>query len=164
MTSGGQGPGSKMLRFLLIKDDVFAFGQEFDLEDEPEPRLEYLKQQDIKTLVIVLGVTEKGLGASGENIEDELKNLEELLALTKEKNINVIALSIETDKRQKGSSGIENERVIDLVCPNADWLICLKKNNKDKKFTTISKDYDIPLTIIESALELSSVFPQIFVN
>lgn len=162
LTSGGQGPGSKMLRFLLIKENVFAFGEEFDLEDEPEPRMDYLLDHETKTLVIVLGVTEKGLGASGEDIEHELDNLKDLLVLAKREKVKIIAMSIEIDKRQKGSFGAENERVIDLVCPEADWIICLKKNNKDKRFTKFSKQYGIPLTTVESALELTGIFPEIF--
>ncbi len=162
LSSAGQGPGAKMLRLLLIKEGTLSFGKDFFLEDEPEPRLQLIQEQDYSALVLVIGTTEKGLGASGETLADEKENLKVLVADAKAKGIPIVAMSIEEDKRGNGRTNDENEEIIDLVCPHADWIIALKKNNKDKRFTTISKKYGIPLTIVASALELASVCPQIF--
>lgn len=57
-----------------------------------------------------------------------------------------------------------NERVIDTICPNADWIITIADNNTDGRFTELGKQYNIPVTIIDKPLELVKVLPDIFVK
>lgn len=163
LTSGGQGPGSKMFRLLINQSKKFTLGTDFFLEDEPEPRLAEIEKGLFKVLVIVIGTTDKGLGASGVTIEDEINNLKQVVALAKSKNIPIIAVSIEADKRSKIASN-GNERIIDLVCPVSEWMIVLAANNSDSRFTNLSKQYGIPLTLVGSALELTKLSPQIFLK
>lgn len=163
LTSGGQGPGSKMFRLLINQTKKFTLGKDFALEDEPEPRLVEIDKGIYKVLVIVIGTTDKGLGASGVTIEDEINNLKKVIALAKSKNLPIIAVSIEADKRSKIATN-GNERIIDLVCPVSEWMIALSANNLDSRFTKLSQQYGIPLTLVDSALDLIKVTPQIFVK
>lgn len=163
LTAGGQGPGSKQLRLLINLTKAFTLGEDFYLEDEPLPRLEEIKSGKYKEVVIVIGTTDKGLGASGITIEDEINNLKEVIALCQEMNIPIIAVHIEQDKRSTIKTN-GNERIIDLVCPVSEWMIVLKASNSDGRFDAISEEYGIPLTIVDSALEFSQLCQQIFVK
>lgn len=163
LTSGGQGPGSKMLRLLINQSKTFKIGTDYFLEDEPQPRIDEINTDKYKALVVVIGTTDKGLGASGITIEDEINNLKEVVALAQSKHLPIISVSIEADKRSKLPTN-GNERIIDLVCPVSEWMIVLAKNNEDGRFTKISKQYGIPLTTVGSALELIRLCPEIFVK
>lgn len=166
LTSGGQGAGSKTLRLLLNQTKKFSYGdgKDFFLEDETPARYSYIDSGNYKTLVIVMSVTEKGLGASGITIEDEIGFLEEVIKKAQAQNMPIIAVSMEPDARKPGMPTNGNERVIDTVCPHADWIITLTKNNTDNRFTDLGNQYNIPVTTIDSPMDLIKVLPDIFVK
>lgn len=166
ITSGGQGAGSKMLRLLINQSKKFTLGEDRDfwLEDETPERLNDIDTGRYTTLVIVISVTEKGLGASGITIEDEINFLKQVLEHAKARNMKLIAVSMEADARAPKLPTNGNERIIDLVCPKADWIISLKANNADERFTKISRQYGIPLTIIDKPMDLVKAAPDIFLK
>lgn len=164
LTSAGQGPGSKQLRLLINLSKKFVLGKDFFLEDEPLPRLEEIDSGKYKVLVAVIGTTDKGLGASGITIEDEINNLKEVIKRVKAKGMPIVAVHIEQDKRAPKLPTNGNERIIDLVCPVSEWMVVLNASNKDGRFDKLSKKYGIPLTKVDSALELSKLCPEIFVK
>ncbi len=164
LTSAGQGPGSKSLRLLINMSKAFKLGTDFNLEDEPLPRLEEINSGKYNVLVAVIGSTDKGLGASGITIEDEIANLKKVIEQAKAKNMPVVAVHIEQDKRAPKIPTNANERIIDLICPVSDWMICVEASNKDGRFTKMSEKYGIPLTTVGSALELTQLCKQIFIN
>jgi hypothetical protein len=67
ITNAGQGPGAKMARLLVQRTGAVA---DFDYHAEPQPA--DLKAKPFKTLMVVLGSTAKGLGASGITIDQEV--------------------------------------------------------------------------------------------
>lgn len=163
ITSGGQGAGSKMLRLLINQTKKFSYGEskDFFLEDETPARYELIDSGKYKALVVVMSVTEKGLGASGITIEDEIGFLKEVVKKAKAQNMPIIAVSMEKDARSKISTN-GNERVIDTICPEADWIISITDNNTDGRFTDLGNKYGIPVTIVDKPLELVKVLPNIF--
>lgn len=163
LTSGGQGAGSKMLRLLINQSKKFKLGTDFNLEDETPARYSLIDSGKYKTLVIVMSVTEKGLGASGITIEDEISYLKEVVKKAKAQNMPIVAVSMERDARSKISTN-GNERVIDTVCPNADWIITIAANNTDGRFTDLGKKHNIPVTVIDAPLDLVKVLPNIFIK
>lgn len=163
LTSGGQGAGSKMLRLLINQSKKFTLGTDFFLEDETPARYDYIDSGKYKALVVVMSVTEKGLGASGITIEDEIGYLKKVVEKAQAQNMPIIAVSMEKDARSKISTN-GNERVIDTICPNADWIITIADNNTDGRFTDLGNKYGIPVTVIDKPLELVKVLPDIFVK
>ena len=164
LTSGGQGAGSKSLRLLINRTRKFTLAEDGDfwLEDETPERYACIDSGRYTTLVIVISVTEKGLGASGITIEDEIGFLKVVLEKAKAQNMKIVAVSMEADARAPKIPTNGNERIIDLVCPQADWIISIAANNADGRFTQISKEKNIPLTIIDAPTDLVMVLPQIF--
>lgn len=166
LTSGGQGAGSKMLRLLVNQTKKLTYGEnaDFFLEDETPARYGYIDSGKYKALVIVISVTEKGLGASGITIEDEINFLKEVIKKAQAQKMPIIAVSMEADARAPKIPTNGNERIIDLVCPVADWIITIDANNTDGRFTDIGKKYNIPVTTVGKPLELVQALPKIFVK
>lgn len=160
LTSGGQGPGSKMLRLLLLNSGEYKLEEDFFLEDEPLSRLEEIDSGKYNTLVVVIGVTDKGLGASGITILEEVENLRSLISLAKAKDISIISIYLEDAKNEIQELYTNNDMVIDIVCPSSDWIIC-KKDSKNR-FSSIARKYNIPLTTIDTVQELVKNWYKIF--
>lgn len=114
-----------------------------------------------KTVIIAIGASLKGMGASGLTVESEVNRLKKIIDYCKENKIFIVGTHIGgTSKR--GAPGGDNEKMIDTVAPFADYLIVTSDGNKDGRFTNIAKDKGIPLTEIEYALDLVDIFKKVF--
>ena len=164
LTSAGQGPGSKQLRLLINMSKEFTLGSDFYLEDETPARIEEINSGNYEVLIAVIGTTDKGLGASGVTFEEEYEYVQESIDAAKAQGMKIIAVHIEQDKRAPEIPTNGNERLIDLVCPQADWMIVCRTSNPDGRFDKIKEDYGVPLTVVNSALVLSQIMPDIFIK
>ena len=157
ITNAGQGPGGKLTR-QIVSDSGFALDTEFFYLSEPEPK--DIPAGKYGCLLVVIGSTDKGLGASGITIDDEIERLQRMVAHCKEINLPIIALLMEQDKRSTIKTN-PNERCIDLICPNAEWIVVIKGGNSDGRFDEIKAKYNIPLTIYSKApMDLMNIFKQ----
>lgn len=121
----------------------------------------YPKGTPYQTVIIAIGASLKGMGASGLTVSDEVNRLQKIVAACKEKGIYIIGVHV-GGVSKRGPSGSDNEKMIDAVAPFADYLIITTDSNKDGRFTTIAKEKNIPLTEVEYALNLVEIFQQIF--
>lgn len=96
ITNAGQGPGGKMGRLLVTRAGVVN-----DLTYNAEPKPEDLESGGYKTVLVVIGSSAKGLGASGITIDQEIERLNALMAKAKELNLQVIAAHIEGKARRE---------------------------------------------------------------
>lgn len=151
ITNAGQGPGAKMARLLVQRTGVVS-----DFEYLAEPKPADLKTKPYKTLMVVLGSTAKGLGASGITIDQEVERLNALMAEAKALKIQIVAVLLE-GKARRGKPGGADERCIDAVAPFAQYLIIKKDGNEDGRFDAIAKKTGAPLTFIDDAVDLSDV-------
>lgn len=114
-----------------------------------------------KTVIFAIGASLKGMGASGLTVDSEVSRLKKIIDYCKEKNIFIIAVHVGgTSKR--GSPGSDNEKMIDAVAPFADYLIVTSDGNKDGRFDKIAEEKGIPLTLIESGLDLVDILKKVF--
>ncbi len=162
ITNAGQGPGGKMARLLTTQTKTFKLNSDFFYVSEPQKA--DLEARAYSSLFVVIGSTDKGLGASGITIDQEIARLEKMVGWAKELNIPMVGVLLEKDKRQPGIPTNANERCIDTIAPYCDWLIVVKDGNKDGRFTEISKKYNIPLTILDTQLDYTNLMKQVLVK
>jgi len=151
ITNAGQGPGAKMVRLLVQRTGVVA---DFDYNAEPQPA--DLKAKPFKTLMVVLGSTAKGLGASGITIDQEIERLNAMIAEAKKLKLQIVCVLLE-GKTRRGKPGGADERCIDAVAPFANYLVVKKDGNEDGRFDAISKKTGAPLTFIDDAMDFGEV-------
>jgi len=113
-----------------------------------------------KAVLIAIGASLKGMGASGLTLDSEEARLKKLCEICKQKKIFIMAVHIGGESK-RGAAGSDNERMIDAVAPYADFLVVTKDSNKDGRFTKISKARNIPLAEIEYALGLVDIVKQV---
>jgi hypothetical protein len=114
-----------------------------------------------KTMIVAIGASLKGMGASGLTVSAEESRLKKIIDYCQKKGIFIIATHV-GGASTRGAPGSDNEKMIDAVAPFADYLVVIADSNKDGRFTNISKDKGIPLTQIEYALDLVDIFKQVF--
>jgi hypothetical protein len=151
ITNAGQGPGAKMSRLLVQRSGVVT-----DFEYLAEPHEADLKTKPFKTLMVVLGSTAKGLGASGISIDEEIVRLNAMVAEAKKLKMQIVAVLLE-GKARRGKPGGADERCIDAIAPFANYLVIKKDGNEDGRFDTIGKKTGAPLTIIDDAMDFGDV-------
>ena len=162
ITNAGQGPGGKMARLLVSQTGTLTLDTDYFYDSEPGAEGHgNLDDMEYSCLVVVIGSTDKGLGASGITIEDELARLEKMVAKAKELEMPIVAVLLEKDKRSDISTNA-NERCIDAICPNADWMIVVADGNKDGRFDALKEEYGIPLTVIDTTLDCTELAKQAF--
>jgi len=113
-----------------------------------------------RAVIIAIGASLKGMGASGLTLESEEARLKKIIEYCKQKKIFVMAVHIGGESK-RGAPGGDNERMIDAVAPLADYLVVTKDSNKDGRFTKIAKSRNIPLTEIDYALGLVDIVKQV---
>jgi hypothetical protein len=151
ITNAGQGPGAKMARLLVQRTGAVA---DFDYNAEPKPA--DLKTKPYKTLIVVLGSTAKGLGASGITIDQEIERLNAMIAEARRLKLQIVCVLLE-GKARRGKAGGADERCIDAIAPFAHYLVVKKDGNEDGRFDAIAKKSGAPLTIIDDAMDFSEV-------
>jgi len=156
ITNAGQGPGGKMARLLVIRSKVVE-----EWTYNAEPREEDLNEKPYKTLLVVIGSSAKGLGASGITIDDEIARLERIIKEAKKLGMQIIAAQIE-GKARRDNIGGPNERSIDAIAPFADHIIVKKDANTDGRFTKIAEENKIPLTIIDDTIDFIQAIEKMY--
>ncbi|MEW5981206.1 MAG: DUF6305 family protein [Acidobacteriota bacterium] len=151
ITNAGQGPGAKMARLLLQRTGVVT---DFDYNAEPQPA--DLRAKPYRTLMVVLGSTAKGLGASGITIDQEIDRLNAMMAEARTLKLQIVVVLLE-GKTRRGKPGGADERCIDAIAPYAGSLVVKKDGNADGRFDAISRKTGAPLTFIDDAVDFGEV-------
>ena len=151
ITNAGQGPGAKMVRLLVQRSGAIT---DFDYNAEPQPT--DLQKRPFKTVMVVLGSTAKGLGASGITIDQEIERLNAMIVEARRLKMQIVCVLLE-GKARRGKPGGADERCIDAIAPFADYLVVKKDGNEDGRFDAISRKTKAPLTFIDDAIDFGDV-------
>ena len=161
ITNAGQGPGGKMGRLLVSRAGTLTEDEDFYYVDVPYAA--DVDARDYSAIVIVIGSTDKGLGATGITIDQEIARVDEVVARANEKGVPVIAVMLEKDKRSDVKT-TANARCIDAVCPHASWMIVTADVNTDGRYDAFKAENGTPLTVLDSSMDFISLVQQAFVK
>lgn len=121
LTSAGQSPDTALARQLLNRTQANA------------ELVELAKTTNLsgkKSLVIVIGASNKGLGAAGLNFNDELNRVTELANAARRNGVKVVAMHLGGSARRGSSS----DKLIEAIVPLADAVIVVESGNADRIF------------------------------
>lgn len=159
ITNAGQGPGGKMGRLLASRAGTLVEDEDFFYVDVPYAA--DVTAREYAAIVIVIGSTDKGLGATGITIDQEIARVDEVMAAAKEAEVPVIAVMLEKDKRSNVATNA-NERCIDAVCPGASWIVVLNEVNTDARFDAFKEANGTPLTLLDNSMDFITLVQQAF--
>jgi len=165
LTSCGQSPGPTRIDIFLKKlTKDYAFNMQATAADLAAKAK---SGTPFKSIIIVTGASLKGMGAAGVSITDEIARVKALIAEAKKQNIKIIGAHIEgMSRRAQGAAAGDNsdEMSIDAVCPFSSLLLIKKEGDEDGRFTTISKDKNIPIVTFDKNMELETVLKDLFIK
>ena len=116
-----------------------------------------------KTLIVVMGVSLKGMGASGLSIDTELARLKDILDYCRANNIFVVGMHVEgAAMRGKPGTQNDNERVIDAVVPKCDLVIVTKAGNQDGRFNELGAAHGVQVAEVSGNRDIQTIFETMF--
>lgn len=149
ITSLGQSTDALMAKVLMSKNNI-----EFTYNTLAQPE----ELTDIKTVIVAVGASSKGLGAAGIDFDSEVNRTKKLIAKMKEKDISVILVHLGGKSRRGPSSDI----LLDMVIPEADYMIVTRDGNSDGFFDEKAKEFGITLKIIDAISDAGECFKEVF--
>ncbi|MCT4606518.1 MAG: DUF6305 family protein [Marinisporobacter sp.] len=151
ITSFGQSADAAMLKAVMGKTEVeFEYNTLATVEDIAK----------VKTLIVAVGASSKGLGAAGIKPEEELDRAKAIMKAAKENNITVIAAHIGGESRR----GDLSDQFINVGINDANCIVVVKSGDQDGLFTNVAKEKNIPISSVENIGKTAETFKQIFSN
>ena len=148
----------------LVKAGVGLAGKEsgagFHVEVNTDTA-KFAKGTPYKTVIIAIGASLKGMGASGLTVDTEEARVKKLVDFCKANKIYLVAVHA-GGTATRGPAGSDNERMIDAVAPFADYVVVTKDSNKDGRFTKIVEKSKAPFDQVDYALGLVDVVKKLF--
>ena len=112
----------------------------------------------VKTVVIAVGNSTKGLGAAGISQEQETARAKEFMAAVEKKGVKVILCHIGGATRR----GSLSDAFADMVLPLSSFIVVKEDGNEDGKFTTFASSHNIPITLVYGSKDTVGAFKAIF--
>ena len=112
----------------------------------------------VKTVVIAVGNSTKGLGAAGISQEQETARAKEFMAAVEKKGVKVILCHIGGATRR----GSLSDAFADMVLPLSSYIVVKEDGNEDSKFTSYASAHSIPITLVYGSKDTVDAFRLIF--
>jgi hypothetical protein len=103
----------------------------------------------MKTLVVVLGTSLKGLGAAGLDLDKERERVVGLITAAQKNQVPLLCLHLGGEARR----GQQTDDLAAEVLPLAKMLIVVKSGNSDGFFTKLCESKNIPLIEVEKTAD-----------
>ncbi|NIO48109.1 MAG: hypothetical protein GTN73_01525 [Candidatus Aminicenantes bacterium] len=105
---------------------------------------------NIKTIVLVLGASSKGLGAAGLDMTKEKERVNLLIEEAQKKTVPLLCLHLGGEARR----GPLSDELISAFLPFAKMAIVVKSGNKDGFLSGICEKHDIALVEVEKTADV----------
>jgi len=112
----------------------------------------------MKTVVVVVGASTKGLGAAGLDIAKEMERATALVKAAKTAGARILVMHTGGEARR----GKTSNDVITLVAPDADAIVVVAAGNKDKLFNTLASKRNVPVIEVEKMAEAGAAVKGMF--
>jgi hypothetical protein len=106
--------------------------------------------ENMKTLVLVLGASLKGLGSAGLDMDKERERVMALITAAQEIQVPLLCLHLGGETRR----GQQTDDLIAEVLPFAKMVLVVKSGNGDRFFTKLCQAKNIPLVEVEKTADV----------
>ncbi len=151
ITSAGQSTDGLILKTVLTNR---ATGETVPFEKLAKPE----NLEGVKTLIVSVGLSTKGLGAAGVNADQEKARVRSLLEAAKKNDVFVALVHIGGTARR----GAGSDEIAKIVGEYAHQIFVVTASNGDGFFTRMAKEKNIPITEVADRTALGPVFANLF--
>ncbi len=149
ITSAGQSADAQMVKVLMDRNKI---SQQFI------PLAGGEDLQNARSLIVVIGGSTKGMGAAGIDADKEASRVQKLLGKARDLKIPVIGMHIGGKARR----GDLSDRFIQLVVPQASYLIVVKEGDGDELFSKSALKNNIPIVLVNKISEAQEPLKAIY--
>lgn len=149
VTDVGQGNSAKLLRGLLKRNKGILFTM------EERATSEHLA--GVKTVVIGVGASTKGLGAAGLDVQQELDRARELIDGARARSLPIIGIHIGGISRR----GELSDRFVEEIIRNSDVFIAWQGGNQDGFIEKVASEHGIELKLVEKKTDVGRVLGEL---
>ena len=111
-----------------------------------------------KTVIMCVGVSLKGFGSAGINLDTELKRGKELIKAAKDNKVFLVMVHAGGEGRREQMT----DMLLDTLANNANLWVVLEAGNEDGYFTKLSNKSKIPVLIVKDFVEIQGVLKEMF--
>jgi len=115
----------------------------------------------MKTLVIVMGVSMKGLGSAGIKLDEEVSRVLRLIDDARKNKTAVIGVFAGGAGGRGGRDQL-TDSLLSQIAPKVDYLVVIKTGDKDGFLKGIATDNNIPLTYMPAIVDMTRIITGIF--
>lgn len=112
----------------------------------------------MKTVVMVVGVSAKGLGTAGLDMDTEAARTRALLQAARARGVRVLVMHTGGETRR----GKTSNDLIDIVAPEAAYIVVVASGNKDKLFQALASKRHIPVAEVDKLSGAGEVVKTLF--
>jgi len=152
ITSAGQSPDVLMVKIVAEREKLDftykALAETADIAGH-------------KTLLLVMGVSMKGLGSAGIKLDEEIGRIDRLIQEARGKGMGIIGM-FTAGAGGRGGRDELTDSVISKVAPKVDYLVVIRSGDKDGFLKGIAEGNTIPLTYMNTIVDMTKIVPQMF--
>ena len=112
----------------------------------------------MKTLVVAMGGSAKGLGEAGIDEKGELVRTDRLLEAAKKQKVKVIGVHIGGESRK----GALSDKFIDPVIARADYLVVTEDSDRNGSFSKAARERKIPVSVVKKSVDVGKALKDVF--
>jgi hypothetical protein len=150
ITSAGQSSDVAIVKVML--NTQLKLGLEY------KPLAQAADLAGMKTLVVSVGASTKGLGAAGLDMDKEMARTTALVKAAKTAGIRILVMHTGGEARR----GKTSNDLIQIVAPEADYIVVVAAGNKDKLFNTLAVARNVPVTEVAKMADAGSAVKAVF--
>jgi hypothetical protein len=150
ITSAGQSSDAAIIKVML--NTQLKLGLEY------KPLAQPADLAGMRTLVVSVGASTKGLGAAGLDMDKEIARTAALVKAAKAAGVRVLVMHTGGEARR----GKTSNDLIQIVAPAADYIVVVAAGNKDKLFTTIGAKQNVPVVEVSRLADAGAAVRAVF--
>jgi hypothetical protein len=115
----------------------------------------------MKSVLVVMGVSMKGLGSAGIKLDEEAARVLRLIEGARKAGLPVVGVFAGGAGGRGGRDQL-TDALLAQVAPQVDYLVVIRSGDKDGFLVGIAEKNKIPLTYMETIVDMNKVIPGIF--
>jgi len=150
ITSIGQSSDIAVIKVLL--------NNKMKLGLDAKPLAQVADLASVKSLILIVGASTKGLGAAGLNVDQETERTKALLKAAKERGTQILVMHTGGEARR----GKTTNDLINLVIPEAGYVVVVAGGNKDKLFQSLAAKRGTPVIEVDTLAAAGEAVKAVF--
>lgn len=111
-----------------------------------------------RAVLVVVGYSEVGMKLHNKNFEEEYQRIKDLIQQAEQTKIPIVAIYVGGKERRSK----QTDQLLELVVPQSNLVISTYSGNKDRKISSMTSRYGIPISLINQSIDMTEPLASVF--